>query len=266
MADDDIGRIRALLARYSAGDAAAVRELIAPAFFTYVPGADEPTASDVYAGFAADFKAAAPDLAIEVPDLAWGEDGLLRGTAVVTATATGSLWDVPPTGHRHRFEIPVTLRAVDGRYAVNVELGPPAAIAILRELEVVNPADEMHLPPRHPVVFPDFLIKVVFDGQVGERPCRHLDEVHVTRPAADRCDDCGPDEIWPALRMCLTCGHVGCCDTSTNKHAKAHWEQTGHPMMRSIRMDEGWLWCYEDGAAFSERTLARIEARLAGTA
>jgi uncharacterized UBP type Zn finger protein len=57
--------------------------------------------------------------------------------------------------------------------------------------------------------------------------------------------------------MCLICGHVGCCDTSKNKHAFQHFEKTGHPLMRSIRMDEGWVWCYEDNAFFEKSILAR---------
>lgn len=62
---------------------------------------------------------------------------------------------------------------------------------------------------------------------------------------------------WPALRLCLICGFVGCCDTSKNKHMLNHYEETGHPIMRSIRMDEGWVWCYEDNAFFETAVLDR---------
>jgi uncharacterized UBP type Zn finger protein len=55
--------------------------------------------------------------------------------------------------------------------------------------------------------------------------------------------------------MCLTCGFVGCCDTSKNKHMKAHYEETGHPLFRSIRLQESWVWCYEDNAFFSGKIL-----------
>ena len=265
MTDPDIERVRAQLARYSAGDQAAITDLVAPSFFSYVPAPDEPTATEVYAGFAAEFKAAAPDLTVDIPDLARADGGSLRGTAIIAGTLTGPLWGVPPSGVRHTFRVPVTLRAVDGRFAVNVDLPPPAAAAILREIELLNPPDRMHLPPAHPVVVSDFLFKVLFTGQAADKPCPHLADVRVTRTTARTCDDCRPGEIWPALRMCLTCGHVGCCDTSTNKHAKGHWEQAGHPLMRSIRADEGWIWCYVDNALFQKRTLERIEARLAGS-
>jgi predicted ester cyclase len=263
VADADVSHIRGCLRRYGEGDPDAISDLIAPDFFTHVPAAEEPTATRVYADFAAEFKAAAPDLSVDIPDLAMGEDGRFHGTAVISGTQTGLLWGIPASGRSFLFRVPVTLRAADGGYAANVELDPPGVMAILRELEVINPPDQMHLPPRHPVVISDFLIKVLFTGQVADKPCRHLADVRVTRPTTDTCDDCSPGEIWPTVRLCLTCGHAGCCDTSTNKHARAHWEQTGHPLMRSIRMDEGWIWCYEDAALFQKRTLERIEARLA---
>lgn len=262
MSKTDIERVRGLLARFSDGDGDVVGELVAPAYFTYEPGADEPDATAVYRGFASEFKAAAPDLRVDIPDLAATGDGVMVGSAVLSGTWTGELWGVPPTGLPYTFQLPVRVRRVADRYAFNVDLDAPGALAILRELGLVNPPDKMHLPPPHPVVISDFLIKVIFTGQVADKPCVHLANVQVTRTDAATCDDCGPDDIWPALRMCLTCGHVGCCDTSVHKHAKAHWEQMGHPLMRSIRMDEGWMWCYEDNAAFQKRTLEQVEARL----
>jgi uncharacterized UBP type Zn finger protein len=55
--------------------------------------------------------------------------------------------------------------------------------------------------------------------------------------------------------MCLVCGFVGCCDTSTNRHMVGHYEETGHPIFRSIRGDEGWVWCYADDAFFEKPIL-----------
>ncbi len=55
--------------------------------------------------------------------------------------------------------------------------------------------------------------------------------------------------------MCLICGFVGCCDTAKNKHMKQHYETSGHPIFRSIRLAEGWIWCYADNAFFEARTL-----------
>jgi uncharacterized UBP type Zn finger protein len=62
------------------------------------------------------------------------------------------------------------------------------------------------------------------------------------------CQECAADgkSTWAHLRMCLTCGHVGCCDSSPQRHATAHFEATGHPVMRSIEPGETWRWCYVD--------------------
>jgi uncharacterized UBP type Zn finger protein len=57
---------------------------------------------------------------------------------------------------------------------------------------------------------------------------------------------------WVHLRMCLTCGQVGCCDSSPNKHATKHFKHSGHPLMRSAQPGEGWVWCYVDEAAVGE--------------
>ncbi len=67
--------------------------------------------------------------------------------------------------------------------------------------------------------------------------------------APDACPDCLAidDRNWVHLRMCLTCGHVGCCDSSPNKHADAHYRDTDHPVMRSIELGEAWRWCFVDG-------------------
>jgi uncharacterized UBP type Zn finger protein len=52
------------------------------------------------------------------------------------------------------------------------------------------------------------------------------------------------------LRLCLSCGHVGCCDSSQNKHATKHFRATGHPLIRSFQPGEDWRWCYLDEVAF----------------
>ncbi|AQA26018.1 zn-finger in ubiquitin-hydrolases and other family protein [Rhodococcus sp. MTM3W5.2] len=61
------------------------------------------------------------------------------------------------------------------------------------------------------------------------------------------CEECTAlgEQNWAHLRMCLTCGHVGCCDSSPHRHATAHFEQTGHPVMRSHEPGEAWRWCYQ---------------------
>jgi uncharacterized UBP type Zn finger protein len=62
------------------------------------------------------------------------------------------------------------------------------------------------------------------------------------------CEECLEEgtKIWVHLRLCLTCGHVGCCDSSPYRHASVHHHDTGHPVMRSFEPDETWRWCYVD--------------------
>ena len=82
--------------------------------------------------------------------------------------------------------------------------------------------------------------------------CTHLDHVEITElPAAvDGCEDClAAGGQWVHLRICLTCGHVGCCDSSPNRHATAHARASEHPIVRSLEPGEGWSWCYVDEVA-----------------
>lgn len=80
-----------------------------------------------------------------------------------------------------------------------------------------------------------------------EDPCSHVAAIGPVTPSAPGCEDClkiGDD--WVHLRICMTCGHVGCCDNSKNKHATRHFHATGHPIIQSFERGESWLWCYVD--------------------
>ena len=79
--------------------------------------------------------------------------------------------------------------------------------------------------------------------------CTHLDHVHVTQlpEAVDGCEECLREGAgWVHLRICLECGHVGCCDSSPNRHASAHAAEREHPIMRSLQPGEDWCWCFID--------------------
>ncbi|MCW3023950.1 MAG: hypothetical protein JWR30_3272 [Conexibacter sp.] len=83
--------------------------------------------------------------------------------------------------------------------------------------------------------------------------CTHLDSVEVTDLPAEiaGCEDClAIGGRWVHLRMCETCGHIGCCDDSPNRHATAHFASTEHPIMRSAEPGEDWSWCFVDQVAF----------------
>jgi K+:H+ antiporter len=76
--------------------------------------------------------------------------------------------------------------------------------------------------------------------------CQHLDTIDAVSQSA-ACEDCLQiGSSWVHLRICLTCGHVGCCDDSPNRHAWAHHARSGHPLIRSIEEGETWGWCFED--------------------
>jgi len=79
--------------------------------------------------------------------------------------------------------------------------------------------------------------------------CTHLGTIAVTElPASvEGCEDClRTGGKWLHLRICLECGKVGCCDDSPNRHASAHGQATGHPIIRSIEPGEDWSWCFAD--------------------
>jgi hypothetical protein len=82
--------------------------------------------------------------------------------------------------------------------------------------------------------------------------CTHLDQVAVARPEqVEGCEDClAIGGSWVHLRVCRTCGHVGCCDSSPNRHASGHVRASGHPIITSVEPGEDWSYCYVDDVAF----------------
>ncbi|MEA2487905.1 MAG: hypothetical protein QOF16_1559 [Actinomycetota bacterium] len=78
--------------------------------------------------------------------------------------------------------------------------------------------------------------------------CEHLRDVHQVEPKTpEGCEEClAIGDRWVHLRLCMTCGHVGCCDSSKNKHATKHFHATEHPVIQSFQPDEDWLFCYVD--------------------
>jgi hypothetical protein len=75
--------------------------------------------------------------------------------------------------------------------------------------------------------------------------CEHVALIRDVKPGGDGCEEClkSGDE-WVHLRLCLTCGHVGCCDSSKNRHATKHFAAVNHPIMKSFQPGEDWRWCY----------------------
>jgi len=79
--------------------------------------------------------------------------------------------------------------------------------------------------------------------------CTHLDQVRDIKSKTRGCEQCRKaGDTWVHLRLCRTCGHVGCCDSSKNKHATKHFHATRHPIMQSLELGENWGWCFIDEA------------------
>jgi hypothetical protein len=83
--------------------------------------------------------------------------------------------------------------------------------------------------------------------------CSHLDQVALLEPSGEiaGCEDClKTGDRWVHLRMCQTCGTIGCCDSSPNRHASRHAREAAHPVARSVEPGEDWSWCYVDELMF----------------
>jgi uncharacterized UBP type Zn finger protein len=97
-------------------------------------------------------------------------------------------------------------------------------------------------------------------GLSAERPgkeknmsktCEHIDQIKPVTPGSEGCEEClKTGDTWVHLRICMTCGHVSCCDSSKNKHATKHFHSTGHPIIKSFEPGEEWGWCYADEIMF----------------
>jgi hypothetical protein len=82
--------------------------------------------------------------------------------------------------------------------------------------------------------------------------CSHLDQVKVDPPDdVEGCEDClRTGDRWVHLRVCRTCGYVGCCDSSVNRHASKHAAAADHPIVTSLQPGESWSWCFVDQVPF----------------
>ena len=82
--------------------------------------------------------------------------------------------------------------------------------------------------------------------------CTHLDSITVSQlpESVPGCEEClKSGGVWLHLRICLECGHVGCCDDSPGRHATAHYNSSAHPLIRSLEPGETWSWCFADEVA-----------------
>ncbi len=154
------------------------------------------------------------------------------------------------------------------------EVEPPAAIYRRLRLEMLDAERAMIVHARDHGYVDDVVLRAAMtavdqeeslldpvedaaqlvDGELRPEPIRAGDCEHLRAAPAwleprtpEGCEECLRDGLtWVHLRLCLECGHVGCCDSSIGKHASAHFGELGHPVMRSIEPGEAWKWCYRD--------------------
>jgi hypothetical protein len=131
------------------------------------------------------------------------------------------------------------------------------AVMLLLAAGKLASAEFVHVPPLVSlgaivaVMLISIVASLLFPGaqeaKAAAVSCIHRDEIKDVKPNTTGCEEClRSGDPWVSLRMCLSCGHVGCCDSSKNKHATAHFHASGHPVMRSIMPGEDWRWCYVD--------------------
>jgi len=99
-------------------------------------------------------------------------------------------------------------------------------------------------------------IKFALRRRRGANPdrCSHLDAIRDVTRQSEGCEPClALGDTWVHLRMCMTCGTVGCCDSSKNKHAHRHADEVRHPIARSLEPGEDWTWCFIDEVVVSDR-------------
>jgi len=196
------------------------------------------------------------DLRVSLEDLV-SEGDQIKGRITISGTFAGNLWGLDGDREVYSLTSPISVRFEGEKCAIRLEgvnLG-----ATLRKLGILPTPDQAHLPPKHALEIPEIIHRLLFNNmQLKEKDCEHLALIRIIEPSSNVCQQCVESgDKWPALRMCLVCGFVGCCDLSVNKHMIQHFEETGHPIFRSINMKERWIWCYEDHAFLSSRHLAK---------
>jgi uncharacterized UBP type Zn finger protein len=91
------------------------------------------------------------------------------------------------------------------------------------------------------------------------QPCQHVVGLQPPSQPGDVCEECAAvGGTWVSLRQCMACGHVGCCDSSPNRHARGHFEGTGHPVIRSAMPGDDWWFCFPDEMTVRQEPDGRI--------
>lgn len=95
------------------------------------------------------------------------------------------------------------------------------------------------------------------------KECKHVEDIKPVRPESGGCKECVEmGDYWVHLRICMECGHVGCCNDSKNKHATQHFHETKHPIVFSFEPGENWGYCYIDDVMFATPRPFRIGRKI----
>lgn len=98
----------------------------------------------------------------------------------------------------------------------------------------------------------DSIGKHISSSRPSGKECGHHGLIQEVVPSAKGCEEClAAGDTWVHLRMCMICGHVGCCNDSKNQHATKHFLETNHPIMRSLEPNEEWMYCFIDETQWS---------------
>ena len=197
------------------------------------------------------------------------DDGVERARHIVRVARTLTPEAQVVVRTRHHEDAP-TLEA-DGASMVVVEEAETAATLATKVMkqygmelaEAVRRAHDIRRfyreDARAPVGGPGPRATVDTEAQVAVEldgaACAHAEQVHPVVPRSHGCEEClEAGDRWVHLRLCLTCGHVGCCDSSPNRHARRHHEDDGHHVVRSAEPGESWVYCFADDRMLLDRS------------
>ncbi|MGH9461446.1 MAG: cation:proton antiporter [Vicinamibacteria bacterium] len=209
-------------------------------------GADEPVtpcsvADDCLATRTVSIRAGAP-----VAGRRWQELGLEErlGIQPIALRRVGTVIDEEPARWRLEPGDEIVLKASTAAFAESAALFAVDGVVSKAVDGVVSKKEDAMPGQRAEWIDTEKPMELVIQDGNG---CGHLDSITPVYPSAKGCEDClRIGGRWVHLRLCMICGHVGCCDSSPNRHASRHYAETTHPVMRSLERGESWGWCFAD--------------------
>jgi signal transduction histidine kinase len=151
---------------------------------------------------------------------------------------------IPPDIQPHIFEPFFTTKGVGEGTGLGLVTSYRVVVGMHQgDIRVFSKPGDTHFQVRLPIN-PH---QVTHEKETFNMKCSHLDQIQAVTPSANGCEEClAMGDRWVHLRLCLSCGHIGCCDSSKNKHATQHFHATNHPIVKSFQPGEDWSWCYID--------------------